>query len=79
MTLKEMIEKLEMDAMFMGVADRFARQDPRDAVAPIIAALRAGQAMRDTFDIIGDTTEVNHKALARKGAAYDKLLKGDEG
>lgn len=33
----------------------------------------------DTFDITGDTTEVNHKALARKGAAYDKLMKGDEG
>lgn len=48
MTVEEMIEKLVMDARFMRVADRFARQDPLDAVAPIIAALRAGQEMRLT-------------------------------
>lgn len=73
MTLEEIFHAYEFNLRhgFVNNADKYREQ--------IIATLRAGQAMRDTFDIIGDTTEVNHKALARKGSAYDKLMKGDEG
>lgn len=71
MTLEEMCKAL-------GHAANDCEEVEYDTLVAIEKALRAGQAMRDTFDIIGDTTEVNHKALARKGSAYDKLMKGDD-
>ena len=74
MSVDEMIEVIQGAKRFYNIASRY--YDPSDSMDAIIAALKAGQAMREAFSGDADAwTLINEEMFGDGMEAWDAAIK----